>query len=206
MIKFLKQKNKNKKIQKILSLSIGFTLIETLVAISIFSMSILAVMSILAQSINNTNYAKNKVVASYLAQEGVEYIRNMRDTFMLYDSGGAQTGWTNFIGNLTDASACQGANGCYINADSLDYNNQSQPMKSISLLACSSSSCSNGILFYNSTTGRYGFSGVSSDYIRKIQISLINANEIRVSSIVSWTQNSGIYNIVFSENLFNWIE
>ena len=81
MSKFLKQKNK------------GFTLVETLVSISIFSMAILGLLSILASGITNTTYAKQKMTADYLAQEGIEYVRNIRDTAVLYDVQGAQHGW-----------------------------------------------------------------------------------------------------------------
>ena len=72
----LKQKNK------------AFTLVETLVAISIFTVSILGLISIFASGISNTGYAKKKMVASYLAQEGIEYARNMRDNAVLYPGGG----------------------------------------------------------------------------------------------------------------------
>lgn len=83
MVKYLKQKNKKN----------GFTLVETLIAISIFSVSIITMMSILGSGIANTNYAKNKMVASYLAQEGIEYVRNMRDNAILYTGSG---NWTSF--------------------------------------------------------------------------------------------------------------
>ena len=53
----------------------GFTLVEMLVAVSIFTASILALLGILAQGISNTGYAKRKMIASYLAQEGVEYMK-----------------------------------------------------------------------------------------------------------------------------------
>jgi len=69
----------------------GFTLIETLVAISIFTMSILGLMTVLASGISNTNYAKQKMTATYLAQEGIEYTRNKRDTSVLYDVNGWDT-------------------------------------------------------------------------------------------------------------------
>jgi Tfp pilus assembly protein PilV len=70
--------------KKVNKLSGGFTLVETLIAISIFSLSIIALMSILGGGISNTNYAKTKITASYLAQEGIEYVRNMRDNYVLY--------------------------------------------------------------------------------------------------------------------------
>jgi Tfp pilus assembly protein PilV len=86
-----KIKLKNNKFSK------GFTLVETLVSISIFTVSILGLLSILSQGISDTGYAKQKMIAAYLAQEGIEYVRNMRDTYVLYDSVDAQTGWNKFI-------------------------------------------------------------------------------------------------------------
>ena len=80
----------------------GFTLVETLVAISIFTVSILGIMSVLASGISQTSYAKQKMIASYLAQEGIECIRNIRDTYVLYQDS---NDWTNFrdmtAGNFT---------------------------------------------------------------------------------------------------------
>ncbi|OGI95347.1 hypothetical protein A2917_02160 [Candidatus Nomurabacteria bacterium RIFCSPLOWO2_01_FULL_42_17] len=74
----------------------GFTLVETLVALSIFTVSLLGIMSVLASGISNTNYSKQKIIAGYLAQEGIEYVRNLRDTAVLYDADGAQAGWSSF--------------------------------------------------------------------------------------------------------------
>jgi Tfp pilus assembly protein PilV len=186
---------KNKKLNE------GFTLVETLVAISIFTMSLLGLMSIMASGISDTSYAKKKIIADYLAQEGIEYIRNMRDTFVLYSSD-AQNGWNNFYSNLT-AHSCQAANGCYFNADNLFSLTPPMPMTKITLLACSSS-CPD--ILYDDTTGKYGYAGADSGFSRKIQISQISADEIKVSSIIYWTQGSGNYNITFSEDLFNWVE
>jgi hypothetical protein len=53
-------------------------------------------LSILSQGITNTTDAKKRIMASYLAQEGIEYVRNMRDTDVLYDGAGAQHGWVTF--------------------------------------------------------------------------------------------------------------
>ena len=71
MFKIAKKINKN--------IRGGFTIVETLVALSIFSISITAMIVVSGQGISNTGTASNKIVADYLAQEGVEIIRNIRD-------------------------------------------------------------------------------------------------------------------------------
>lgn len=195
--KFFKQKNKSNS---------GFTLVETLVAISIFSLAVLALMSVLSQGITNTTYAKTKITASYLAQEGIEYIRNMRDTFVLYDTTSGAAGWTKFNNKLT-TNSCDTA-GCYFDDRNVDYTNHSQPMANLLLLTgCSNVPCTNGTLLYDAPTGKYGYaSGTSTSIIRKIKTAAVSANETRVTSTVTWNQGSGTYSVVFSESLFNWVD
>jgi len=183
----------------------GFSLVETLVAVSIFSLAVVSLMSSMSKSIADTGYAKKKIIATGLAQEGVEYMRNLRDTYVLYDAEGAQTGWNNFNSKLA-ASSCSTANGCFFNADGLNYGDTSQPMIDITLTACSSSTCPNGTLLHNATTGRYNYaSGVNSGFSRSIKV-IQSSNQTKISSTVFWTQGSGPRNVVFSEDLFNWIE
>jgi Tfp pilus assembly protein PilV len=93
MRNFSRKENNNHRKKNFIN---GFTLIETLVAISIFTMSILGLMSVVASGITDTSYAKQKMAASYLAQEGIEYTRNTRDTSVLSSPGGAQAGWDSF--------------------------------------------------------------------------------------------------------------
>lgn len=75
----------------------GFTLLETLVAVAIFTIAILALLAVLSNGIASTNYAKRKITATYLAQEGVEYVRNQRDGFIITNSDDPQVGWDDFV-------------------------------------------------------------------------------------------------------------
>lgn len=92
---FLKQKNRAPVPYEAKSFRSGFTLVETLVAISIFTMSVLGLMSVLASGLSDTSYAKQKMTATYLAQEGIEYARNLRDNAVIPSGGLA--GWASFI-------------------------------------------------------------------------------------------------------------
>jgi type II secretory pathway pseudopilin PulG len=144
MKKFLKQKNK------------AFTLVETLVAISIFTISILGLISVLASGISDTGYAKKKISATYLAQEGIEYTRNIRDTHVLY---GGSTGWNDF---------------------KIDPNITNYPISDPDFAG------------FNRTILMTPVAGTTE--------------EVQITSDVSWSQGSGTYHIIFSENLFNWVE
>ena len=64
------RENRNKK---------GFTLVETLAAISVLMISIVAPLAIASKGISYAEYARNEITAYYLAQEAVDVLRNMRD-------------------------------------------------------------------------------------------------------------------------------
>lgn len=64
-------------------ISNGFSLIETLVAISILVLIITGPLVLVNKSLTLIKIAKKRVIASYLAQEGVEYARNIRDENLL---------------------------------------------------------------------------------------------------------------------------
>ena len=176
----------------------AFTLVETLVAISIFTMSILGLMSVLASGISNTNYAKNKIIASYLAQEGIEYIRNMRDSYVLYATNGT---WNNFKSKL--ASCNSGGNECGFNTVLYSF-----PLDNDFIKKCNTGLICNVYLDNGTYHTNEGASGVDSGFVRKIWMTTYTGvnDEVQISSSVSWTQGSGNYNITFSENLFNWTE
>jgi len=90
MFKFLKQKNRK---------NTGFTLVEVLVALFIFSLTVTAMMAVFASGLSSINVAKKKMVAEYLAQEGIELVRNIRDTYALSETTSG-AGWTSFLNEL----------------------------------------------------------------------------------------------------------
>ena len=145
MKKLFQKKNKNNK---------GFTLVETLIAISIFTISVVAMMSVLASGISNTDYAKKKIIAEYLAQEGIEYVRNLRDSAMITSSGG----WAQF---KTSLDSCI-SNGCAFDHDA--------PLASLA-------SCKQ--LEYIANTGFYEC-GDTGSFQRKISVTKVGSPESQI--------------------------
>ena len=59
----------------------GFTLIETFVAITVLMIVVIGPLSVLTKMISDGLFAQNQITASYLAQEGMDMIINIRDTY-----------------------------------------------------------------------------------------------------------------------------
>src|SRR3989338_11323733 len=102
----------------------GFTIVESLVAIAVFTVGISAAIFVIQQSFTVGSRVKNKIIAAYLAQEGIEVIRNIRDRNWMqgnvYDVGDVAANcfnesncWTNGIndsdgtGNFTKTGCSQ---------------------------------------------------------------------------------------------------
>jgi Tfp pilus assembly protein PilV len=82
----------------------GFTLIETLFAILIFSAALVSLLVIAGKGISATGQVKNETIAFYLAQEGLEVVRNIRDSNFV--SGNT---WD---GGFSGTPDCSTPNGC----------------------------------------------------------------------------------------------
>ncbi|MBI5139348.1 prepilin-type N-terminal cleavage/methylation domain-containing protein [Candidatus Nomurabacteria bacterium] len=191
----------------------GFTFVETLVALSIFTLSVLAMISVLSRGIADTGYVKRKMIASYLAQEGVEYIRNLRDTYVLFNVGSPQEGWNTFQSRLTsDAGAnCDDlSKGCYFDDQPVSYSDDSQPILDMTIAPCNDSRCSSAVIYYQPLKSEYSYDSsgagtVDSGFRRSIKITVVNANEMKVEATVFWTESSGNQQTISSGTLFNWI-
>ncbi|OGC82753.1 MAG: hypothetical protein A2788_02530 [Candidatus Abawacabacteria bacterium RIFCSPHIGHO2_01_FULL_46_8] len=72
----------------------GVSLIETLVALFILALGITAALSLLGYVSGITAGTKNRIIATNLAREGIEAVRNIRDSnWLFYGEGGARDHW-----------------------------------------------------------------------------------------------------------------
>jgi type II secretory pathway pseudopilin PulG len=65
----------------------GFTLIEALVAVSILMIAIASPMYLTQKSLSTASLAKDQMVASFLAQDAIEAVKNIRDEISLRGEG-----------------------------------------------------------------------------------------------------------------------
>jgi prepilin-type N-terminal cleavage/methylation domain-containing protein len=163
----------------------GFTLVETLVAISILVLAVTGAFSAAHNGMMSSLYSKDQITAFYLAQEAIEQIRNMRDS-----NGLVPTGWMNGIANVGDP--CELNTTCYVDALS----------SSAPLVRCSGV-CPNLLM---NTNGFYSYdSGSATKFRRQVTITAINANEIVVAVSVYWSKGILVDKVFTArEHLFNW--
>lgn len=85
----------------------GFTLVEIIVGLSIVSIGVLGVFSMVSRFSDYSKVIRDSFVASYLAQEGVEIVKNIRDSNKLKNDE------VNYPWNLGLTQCSNGCEGSY---------------------------------------------------------------------------------------------
>ena len=83
----------------------GETIAETIIAVSVLAIGITITSTLMSSSIQNMNNSKNRVIAINIAREGLEAVRNIRDTNWLRFSGKRRICWNHLPQNLNSECA-----------------------------------------------------------------------------------------------------
>jgi prepilin-type N-terminal cleavage/methylation domain-containing protein len=185
--------------KKYLSIS-GFTLVETLVAITILLVGITGAFTAASQGLMSSSYSKEQVQATYLAQEGVEMIRNLRDTNGIHTNQG-ETDYSSWLRGIAEpGDPCEIGSVCTVDATG----------ESPILAQCSGvGECPP--LRQDANRGLYGYSGAYTSvtpFVRQIQIKPVatqaDTGEVEIVVTVSWSHGIISKQFVVRENIFNW--
>jgi prepilin-type N-terminal cleavage/methylation domain-containing protein len=177
MFKKLKLKNKKNQNHKT-----GFTIIEIITVIMIIAVGMTGVLSLIVQNVRNQSINKNTFIAYQLAQEGVELIREVRDT-----------NWRN--GRAWDSRL---SSGIYY----MDYTDTA-PNDAIPLMpgAGRLKLGTNGFYESNPSTDNL----VEGNFYRIIAINFNSDNsKMLVNSNIYWIERGGMHNYTLQAELYNW--
>ncbi len=185
----------------------GFSLVETLVAITILLVIIVGPLTLVSTSARSTNFASEQVTAFFLAQEGVELAQKARDDIMLRrflptnDTNYLADPWnqaTNGFASATNGpfASCYLANGCGLTIGTATN-------APISAFPCTGTACK--VYLYDTDTresgqlatpgrSRYSYSptnSVATPFTRVVTFSnMPGGNQVRVVSTVTWYTGS----------------
>ncbi len=182
-----------RKIHSAFPLQAGFTLIETLVAVSLLSIAIVAPMSLTTQSLSTAYYARDQITAFNLAQEGLEAVRAFRDGQILEISQ-SSSGGVNLFGSIP------------MDQDFTIDSRQGNP--AAAMRPCNGP-CprlqTDGTLYgHDPDTGTWP----ETHFTRTLHASFVpgTQDEIRVSVTVTWvTAASQTRTFVIFTNLYRWV-
>jgi len=176
----------------------GFLLIELIVAVFVIVVGILSVYFVISQSISKIHESSLRLTAAYLAQEGMEIVRNIRDT-----------NWVKGEENWDEGLGADLAAGEYKEYEA-DYDDPS--LEKLDCSSCGYEDLSPLKLKIDeenhdeeNNKGFYNYdSGDETSFRRKIKIEKISGEELKVSVEVLWKYKGKENSITVTEILHNW--
>ncbi|MBC7981971.1 prepilin-type N-terminal cleavage/methylation domain-containing protein [Candidatus Parcubacteria bacterium] len=177
----------------------GFTLLETLVAIFILTLSITGPVYIASVAFHNTIDSRDNISAQYIAEEVVEVIRNKRDGYVLSNADGS--GW--LVG--TSLQNCVfGSTGvrCIMERDSGDYIFSVCPSSGDCLnISFDPDSTDGDLAVYGKAGGTFGISKFTREFY--FETYPTNPNEVKLVVNIRWEDKGRQKLYTLSERLYS---
>ncbi|MEK7213807.1 MAG: prepilin-type N-terminal cleavage/methylation domain-containing protein [Patescibacteria group bacterium] len=168
----------------------GFTIVETLVAITILMIAIAGPLTVAFRGLTAAVYAHDQVTASYLAQDAMEYIKNVRDNNLKTPG----RSWLDGI-NTTSLVCTNLSDNCTVNTLNNPYDT-------------GGGTCGPDCYLYLKSDGS-GYTPESggnkqTQFTRKYYItSTSNPDEVTATVIVEWKNGTVSNAVTLSSQLFN---
>lgn len=163
----------------------GFSVIEVVVSIFIINMALIGLVALIVQNIQAQYVNKNNLIASQLAQEGVEMVRNVRDRNWIIGNDFYQD-----IGNVGSqklfAIGALGASSIVNVSDLADMNTVLHLSEGETVNATSSP-------------------GYMAEF-RRMASTTLSGDALNVDCIVEWRERGNTRRYIASEVLYNWIQ
>ena len=164
----------------------AFTLIETMVAVTILTLAIAGPLMTANSAIVAAEISRDQLSASYLGQEGIEYVRSVRDNAYLADyPSNTSNAWNDFLGGTI--GQCRAPNICTLG---LMQGDGTLPLCQGSSCAAPFSLVPNGTKF--------------SRTVQVVDASPAGITDVRIVSTVSWSFHGIPYSVIINDHLTPW--
>lgn len=172
----------------------GFTLIEIIVVIGIITIAMMGISSLVLQNIRSQTISSNYLIASMLAQEGLELVRNHRDSNWL--NGANDLTWAQGGGTGLISISPNGPGNSYY---TIDYNGTIANLDVADFIGLVASR-----LYFNSGYFDHDNSGELTLFYRVIKIIDNDDQKINVKSHIRWSERGKTFNYIAETYLYNW--
>ena len=155
----------------------GFSLLEVIIAMFIASVGLVGILSLANMSLKGSSLSKNRLIASGLAQEGIEVVRDIRKSnvnwgdWEWYDSIATST-VRDYRVQYDSTSLTIPYSGAYLKINA------------------------NGLYQYDS--------GPETLFKRKITLKKISYKEVKVVVKVEWQIKGNSHELIAEDRLWNW--
>lgn len=161
----------------------GLTLIEVMISLFIITVGVLGAFTIIQRAVPISSLNASKLEAFYLAQEGMEMIRNRRDDNWLADEAdGPPEDSIPWDRNIPEGDV------------QLDY----------PTFISGGVDCGSSYLVYDGGLHYYICTGESHKYKRVVTVVKPETYQMNVYSHVWWTEKGQIHQITLEERLYDW--
>ncbi|MSU54433.1 MAG: prepilin-type N-terminal cleavage/methylation domain-containing protein [Candidatus Staskawiczbacteria bacterium] len=159
----------------------GFTVAEMIIAIAVLSFGIILIYGAFFASFNATYSVGPRFTATYLANEGQEIIKNIRDNNILNSDS-----WSLGLVESSCSDGCQVDYKALIYSDIADYDDTFLTL--------------NEDGFYSHQVG-----GTPTMFKRRILISEVgeDGDVLKVNVLVSWTYKGGVFSLNIDQYLYD---
>jgi hypothetical protein len=157
------------------------------VAIFVMIVGILGLFELINQTYSYTSVNSTNLMAAYLGKEGIEIVKNIRDSNFLKIQDGQAANWDDGLANCL--------HGCEV-----DYTTTSDTMRY---------NVEDGdFLLWDPDLGLWNYhSGTPGPYKRIITVTYgPDVGEINVKVEITWSERNRSHNLVVQENLYQWVQ
>jgi Tfp pilus assembly protein PilV len=173
-----------------------------MVAISILAIALMGPFTAVQNALTSSYVARDRLIASTLAQEGLEYVRSVRDNNYL-----ASFGWLDgFDSTQYDRNLCFGGSPsgfCTVDVTLGDFHAEENAMKGYGAVDVDE------IPYLKlSAGGLYNHqAGEETRFKRTVQIETLeeSEHEVRVTVTVTWVTGLQTFSVVVVDNLHDWL-
>lgn len=180
----------------------GFSLVETLVAITLLAVALVGPFIAVRNALTGSYIARDQLIASMLAQEGMEYLRSIRDNNYL---ASPQRDWLDGF-SAAARDACFGASPsgvCTVDPTRGDFHGDSSGMQEYASVSAAPVLKLSSTNLYNQQPATA--TNVDTQFKRTVVMQSLSATEVRITITVSWSRSGQSYSTVVTDVLRDWL-